>query len=167
MQRRIIHKLLFIAVAVISLSSPLLFSKAGGAVGYTCPDGYVVDRPAGSTIPIYEFCADHMETAVECTDGKTEDGTCKIPVDCDAADLNESNCKILSRLLDFINILSALVGVIVVIMIIYGGIQYSTAGSDPQKVKEAKSKIFNALIAMFAYIFMYSFLQWIVPGGIF
>jgi Na+/phosphate symporter len=66
-----------------------------------------------------------------------------------------------------INVLSALVGVIVVIMIIVGGIQYSAAGDDPQKVAAAKSKITNALLALFLFIFMYALLQWLVPGGIF
>jgi hypothetical protein len=66
-----------------------------------------------------------------------------------------------------INFFSAIVGIVVVISIIIGGVQYSTAGSDPKKVAEAKGRIFNALIALLAFIFLYSFLQWLVPGGIF
>lgn len=65
-----------------------------------------------------------------------------------------------------INVLSAGVGVIVTIMIIIGGIQYSSAGGDPGKVKAAKSRITNAIIALIAYFFLYGFVQWLVPGGI-
>ncbi len=65
-----------------------------------------------------------------------------------------------------INFLSVGVGVIVVIMIIIGGIQYSAAGGNPQAVQAAKSKIANAIIALVAYIFLFAFLQWVVPGGI-
>lgn len=66
-----------------------------------------------------------------------------------------------------INLLSGLVGVIVVIMVIIGGIQYMTAGGNPQAVATAKKRITNAILAIVALLFMYSFLQWLIPGGIF
>lgn len=66
-----------------------------------------------------------------------------------------------------INLLSSLVGIIVVIMMILGGIQYMTAGGNPQAVAVAKKRISNAALSIVALIFMYSFLQWIIPGGIF
>ena len=64
-----------------------------------------------------------------------------------------------------IRFLSAGVGVIVVAMIIVGGIKYSMAENDPQKIAAARSQIFNALIALVAYILMYGFLLWVVPGA--
>lgn len=66
-----------------------------------------------------------------------------------------------------INILSGLAGLAIVGMIVAGGIQYSTAGASPQAVSAAKGKIINALIALLALFFLYAFLQWLVPGGIF
>lgn len=80
---------------------------------------------------------------------------------------SDEHCAILDYLMIFINALSGLVGVIVVAMIIYGGIQYSAAGDDPSKITEAKKKIINALLALAVFLFTYAFLQWIVPGGIF
>lgn len=65
-----------------------------------------------------------------------------------------------------IKFLSAGVGIIVTIMIIVAGIQYTTAGSDPQKVSAAKGKITNAVIALVTYIFLFALLQWLWPGGI-
>lgn len=70
----------------------------------------------------------------------------------------------MQQIVDF---LSAAVGVVVVIMIIVGGIQYMTAGDSPQKVSDAKTRITNALIALAIFLFMAAFLQWLVPGGIF
>lgn len=81
--------------------------------------------------------------------------------------LNSSNCGIIRWIQLIINALSGVVGVTIVIMIIVGGIQYSAAGDDPQKVTAAKSKITNALLALFLFIFMFALLQWLVPGGIF
>jgi hypothetical protein len=74
---------------------------------------------------------------------------------------------LVSRFNQLINLLGIGVGVIVVIMIIVGGIQYTTAGSNPQAVSEAKKRILNAIIALVAFILLYSLLQWLVPGGIF
>lgn len=66
-----------------------------------------------------------------------------------------------------INFLSAIVGVVVVMMIVMGGIQYSTAGSDPKRIAGAKARVYSAILALVFYLFMFSFLQWLVPGGIF
>jgi len=66
-----------------------------------------------------------------------------------------------------VNFLSAGVGIVVVGALILGGIQYSMAGGAPEAVTKAKQRITNALIAFAAFIFMFAFLQWLIPGGIF
>ncbi len=80
---------------------------------------------------------------------------------------NPDHCGILDFLVIFINILSALIGIVIVGSIIYGGIQYSTAGSDPQKVSAAKNRIRNAIIAFIFFLFSYTILNFLVPGGVF
>jgi hypothetical protein len=64
-----------------------------------------------------------------------------------------------------INFLAAMVGLIVTISIVIGGIQYSASGDDPQKVAAAKHRIINAILALGGFLFLWSFLQWVVPGG--
>jgi hypothetical protein len=66
-----------------------------------------------------------------------------------------------------INLLSVVVGLVVITTIIVGGIQFSSSSGDPNKIQAARKKISNALIALVAYLFLFAFLQWIVPGGIF
>lgn len=66
-----------------------------------------------------------------------------------------------------VNFLAALVGVVVVGTIILGGIQYTMAGDNPSALGAAKQRIINGLIALLAFLFMYAFLQWLVPGGAF
>jgi hypothetical protein len=53
-------------------------------------------------------------------------------------------------------------------MIIIGGIQYTTAGGDPNaaKVMAAKKRIFNAIFALIAFGLLYAAINFIVPGGI-
>jgi hypothetical protein len=82
-----------------------------------------------------------------------------------------SNClqtnPIVKDLNYIINFLSAGVGIVVVAVIILGGIQYSTAGDSPEATAKAKARIMNGLIALLAFMFVFAFLQWLIPGGIF
>lgn len=89
----------------------------------------------------------------------------KDKADCEGADLSQ-DCQIVDYLIVFINVLSAMVVVVIVGSVIAGGIQYTTAADDPQKVSAAKMRIFNALFAFIIFIFGYAFLQWVVPGGV-
>ncbi len=75
-----------------------------------------------------------------------------------------------AKMFEYINFgitaLSAMAGVIFVIMVVWGGIEYSSAGGDAQRVAAAKSKVTNAIIGLIAFGLLYGFLSWIVPGGI-
>lgn len=64
-----------------------------------------------------------------------------------------------------ISVLAAGVGVVVIMSIILAGIQYITAGGDPQQISKAKTRIRNAIVALLAFTFLYAFLQWVIPGG--
>jgi hypothetical protein len=90
-------------------------------------------------------------------------------IDCSvAANKKKIQCNpIVQDINIVVNFLSIGVGVVVIAMIIVGGIQYSLASDNPQAVSAAKQRIINALIALVAYIFMFAFLQWLIPGGIF
>lgn len=63
--------------------------------------------------------------------------------------------------------LSAGVGIIVTIMIVLGGIQYTIAGDNPTALQAARKRIINGLIALVTFIFMFAILQWLIPGGVF
>lgn len=102
-------------------------------------------------------------------------------INCSGADVNNGKSKInptkltqcfrtnplVHRFRDLINFLGAGVGVIVVIMIMIGGLQYMSAGNNPQAVTTAKKRIVGAVLALLAYTFLWAFMQWLVPGGVF
>ncbi|MEI6237332.1 MAG: hypothetical protein WCP03_01895 [Candidatus Saccharibacteria bacterium] len=73
---------------------------------------------------------------------------------------------IMEKLKFIIRFLSALVWIVAVIMIVVGGIQYTTSNGNPQAITNAKKKIYDVLIGVFAYTFLWAFLEWIIPGGI-
>jgi hypothetical protein len=89
---------------------------------------------------------------------------------CSAYDPSNPNsgCDLVKEYLQpTLDLISGLVGIVVVISLILGGIQYSAAEGDPQKSAKAKNRIANTIFALIAYFFVYAFLQFLVPGGIF
>lgn len=81
--------------------------------------------------------------------------------------LHPDQCGITGIIRFVADVLAIIVGVVIVMMIVIGGIQYSSAGSNPQAVSAAKKKISQALFALLIYFFLFAFLQWLVPGGVF
>ena len=65
-----------------------------------------------------------------------------------------------------INFLSAGVGIVVIIMIIIGAIQYTTSSGNPQTLADGRKKIINAVIALVAFGLLYGFLNFLIPGGL-
>lgn len=65
-----------------------------------------------------------------------------------------------------IKVFTVLVGVVSVIMLIVAGIIYSSAADDPNRIKLAKKIIIDVVIGIAAYVFLYSFLNYILPQGI-
>jgi hypothetical protein len=66
-----------------------------------------------------------------------------------------------------IALLSVAFGLFATISIILGGIAFATSAGDPQKASKAKARITNTVIAVVAYMFLYAFLQFLIPGGLF
>jgi hypothetical protein len=75
-------------------------------------------------------------------------------------------CFITSYVNPFIKVLAGLVAVFVALSIIIAGIQYSAAADDSSKVSAAKDRIRNALIALLAYLFLLTFVKYLLPGGL-
>lgn len=120
-----------------------------------------------------------IKTAVDCpsgtpgitVNGKIDKTKCQ-PLGNDCPDFANktgvcSTNPIVGDLNTIVNVLAALVGVVVVGSIILGGIQFSAAGDKAEAVSAAKKRIINGLIALAAFLFIYTFLQWLIPGGIF
>jgi hypothetical protein len=66
-----------------------------------------------------------------------------------------------------VNFLSAGVAIVIAGSIIVAGIQYTMAGNQPQVLTSARNRIINSVIALFAFLLIFAFLQWVIPGGVF
>lgn len=58
------------------------------------------------------------------------------------------------------------VGIAAVGSIVFAGVPYITARDNAAQVSKAKTMIMNTIIGIVAYILMWAFLEWIIPGGI-
>lgn len=80
----------------------------------------------------------------------------------------QKQCDIVRQYLNpIINGLAILVVIAVVISIVIAGIQYSASADQPGATAAARQRIINAVVALVAFTFLWAFLQWLVPGGIF
>ena len=78
---------------------------------------------------------------------------------------NDLACLFAKYINPLISLLSAAVGLVVVIAVIIGGIEYSSSGGDPLRAAAGRTHITNALLGLLAYILLYAFLQFLIPGG--
>ena len=160
---------------ILSLSS-LLFL---GSVFLFAPTAQAITCPYGSTHPkdangdaIIGKC-DTIKKPINCSTGLVDpnDSTKCTTVGSGCDNKSAADCLSTNPIVKYLNVivdvLSVAVGLVVIAMIIIGGIQYSMAGDNPSAVTAAKKRIANALLALLAYALTFSFLQWIVPGGVF
>lgn len=106
---------------------------------------------------IAKYKANHPN-AVQCNDSAANPN----------ANCDQNGCDLVKKYINpLINVLSAIVGLAAVISIVAGAIQYMTSTGDPQKTSAAKNRISKTIFALVAYAFLYAFLQFIIPGGIF
>ncbi|HEX3081684.1 MAG TPA: hypothetical protein VHQ86_00350 [Candidatus Saccharimonadia bacterium] len=62
--------------------------------------------------------------------------------------------------------LSALIGVIIILMIVISGIQYMTSAGNSSRISGAKTRLVSAFIALVLFMFMFAILNFLIPGGI-
>lgn len=109
----------------------------------------------------------------ECSNGgkgciSCDNGVCNDPAANASADCDRGGCDLIKKYVNpLIQLLTIVFGLIAVMSIILGGIQYATSEGDPQKVSKAKMRILWTVIAVVSYFFLYAFLQFLIPGGIF
>ena len=83
----------------------------------------------------------------------------------DAKEVEDSG--IWKILLLVLNIMTGLVGLAAIGGIIYAAILYTTAQNNAGQITKAKETIFNVILGIVLFALMFSFLNFLIPGGIF
>lgn len=112
--------------------------------------------------------SDQSVTQQEDTSGRIDASfTADCAVDTNAGEeLNQENCAIISYIVLFVNVLSAIAGMAIIASIMIAGYQYMTARDNPGTVQKARQRIVWALIALALYLFFYAILNYLIPGGV-
>jgi len=64
-----------------------------------------------------------------------------------------------------VNVLLFIIGAVSVVMLIYGGIRYTTSGGNANNVTAAKNTIMYAIIGLVIAIFAYALVNWVVGAA--
>ena len=79
---------------------------------------------------------------------------------------NPDNCEARQTIDSVLNLMAILIIPIVSIMVIIGGIQYSMAQNNSDAINAARTRIYKALLALICFVALWSFLKWLIPGGL-
>lgn len=167
--------MLLLAVGCVALANPTRVAAASSsAVNYckhqtttkaACEQGY----DAGGQPPtqaVQDACSSYPANSDKLEACQSAWG--KASNEDPAVYCNASKCDFVAKYINpAISLFSLSFGLIATISLILGGIQFSASEGDPQKAASAKSRISNTIIAIFAYLFLYTFLQFLIPGGAF
>lgn len=145
-------------------------SKCPSSKGGNCTDQtHRVPNESGS--------GEQVRTTITCPinspggDGAT--GSSNTATGCDNVKTTLIDCTdheggpIVGMLVQLINFLAVGVGIAVVGGIIWGGITYASSNGDASKIQQGKTIIINAIVGLLLFFFMYAFLNYLVPGGLF
>jgi hypothetical protein len=162
-----------VLAATCDITQPPQTDASGAPISCTCPTNYA--HPTDNSGQKVTNVCDPIKLAVNCPSGKVDskDPTKCQPLGSDCSGTDSAavqkclkNNQFIIDLNNAVKFLSAAVGIVIVIIIIIGGIQYSLAGDNANAQGEARTRITNALIALLAFLFMFAFIEWLIPGGI-
>lgn len=159
MQRRHANKYGRLAIYTVISAAVLcgvLFSVSG-RVFAACPTGQAATN-AGTCCPFDQLVID-----------AAGDRSCPSPSGPDCQHSGKQNgvqCIFSQYLSPLVALLSASVGIVVTATIIYGAVEVTSSGGDPQRLTSGKNHIRNALIGLASYLVLFAFLQFIIPGGL-
>ncbi len=128
------------AVTCGGVTTSIIGCDQSGDGSGKCPDGAVISK-------------DDIKSGTRCSDGSAPDTV--------------SGTGIWGVLLLVINILTAGIGVAAVGGIVYASVLYATARGGVDQTKKAIVIIQNVVIGIVAYVLMFAFLNYIIPGGLF
>lgn len=98
---------------------------------------------------------------VTCPDGTAQSGnTKKTLAECNI----EDDTSLMPTVVNLIKVAMSVLGLVAVVVIILGGIQFMTAGGDPGKVKKAKDTILYGVIGLVVAVLAYAIVNFIIAS---
>lgn len=80
----------------------------------------------------------------------------------EAAGCNKNTNKLPSTIQNILNAIIVISGLVAVVFVIIGGIQYMSSTGDPGKIKKAKDTILYALIGLIICVLSFAIVNWTI-----
>lgn len=162
MLKRLVYITVSLAIMAgfLLLFSPTSFAESN--ITYECTDGTTIDVGVSSAMN-GDPCGSHGGTSNNPSGAGAQSQNIQDSGEVSTGKDNDELDKLLNN---GINILTALVGLVIVISMVVAGIQYQTAGDNASQVSAAKNRITMAVLSLLLFFFTYAVLQWLIPGGI-
>lgn len=124
---------------------------------------------AGLTLPVLAPVAAYAEDPPASDGGTGSSSSCSSPADCiktgtDNVGGGQNQPKLEEGIKTIVNILLFVLGAIAVIMIIIGGIRYTTSNGDANQTKAAKDTILYAVIGLVVAILAYAIVNFVISA---
>ena len=102
--------------------------------------------------------------ALDCNDPNTLKN---VPADVlAAAGCNGNSDQLPNTIIGIINAVIGVLGLVAVIIIIYGGVQYMTSTGDPGRVKKAKDTLLFAVIGLIVCVLAFAIVNFVITNFI-
>jgi type IV secretory pathway VirB2 component (pilin) len=79
-------------------------------------------------------------------------------------DANSNSNDLMSTVNTIINVIIGVIGFVAVVVIILGGVQYTTSAGDPGKVKKAKDTILYGIIGLVVALLAYAIVNFVLSS---
>jgi len=84
--------------------------------------------------------------------------------DCDALSSDANSNDLMSTVNTIINVIIGVIGFVAVVVIILGGVQYTTSAGDPGKVKKAKDTILYGIIGLVVALLAFAIVNFVLAS---
>lgn len=84
--------------------------------------------------------------------------------ECDKLDANSNSNNLMGTVNTIINVIIGVIGFVAVVVIILGGVQYTTSAGDPGKVKKAKDTILYGIIGLVVALLAYAIVNFVLTS---
>ena len=148
----------------ISFFSSATTTPSAAAATLKCADGSTVDPDKLESCPVALSCKEQGGKQI-CTPAKENDNCGGVKTSIDFGCKNSGN-PVMDLLLAVIRFLTVGVGLVLILMTVISGIQYTVAQGDAAATKAVKLRLLGIGVALAIYLLGMAILNYVVPGGI-
>lgn len=84
--------------------------------------------------------------------------------ECSKLNANSNSNNLMATVNTIINVIIGVIGFVAVVVIILGGVQYTTSAGDPGKVKKAKDTILYGIIGLVVALLAYAIVNFVLTS---